>query len=304
MPPTTTRTAPADDAFTSLAEHQAQTPSTFYNAKPVLHYKKNGIRAIASVDQISKLPILGPAESADAATTVQTLDVWISSENLTLFNPALSTGLSIPYPSISLHAIQRLPDPSSADSSTETQIQGLYMQLDLSSPNTFSSENDEDDDTTVELTLLTTPSSDSETPAQAVQAMFDAVSNCSNLHPDPTFDGDDEEMQDFSGGGGDSRIVFEGSVGYEGISGLPGVQQGVGDGGLPPPFPGSGGWITAENVGEYFDEEGNWIKDGNGEEGEGLGEGAGRVRTREEMDGEGVNGHAGEGDESKKPRTE
>jgi len=185
------------------------------------------------------------------------------------------------------------------------------MQLDLSDPNTFSSSNDtsEDDDPTVELTLLTTPSSSSETPAQAIQAMFDAVSNCSNLHPDPTFD-DDEEMQD---AGGDSRIVFEGSVGYEGISGLPGVQQGSGDGGLPPPFPGSGGWITAENVGEYFDEEGNWIKDGEeggeGEgEGEGLGEGAGRVRTREEMngggEGEGVNGHAEEGDESKKPRTE
>ncbi|KAG4420564.1 hypothetical protein IFR04_006271 [Cadophora malorum] len=260
MPPTTIRTAPADDTFTSLAEHQAQTPSTFYNAKPVLHYKKNGIRAIASVDQISKLPILAPAESGDAATTVQTLDVWISSENLTLFNPTLSTGLSIPYPSISLHAIQRLPDPSATDtSSAEALIQGLYMQLDLSDPNTFSSSNDtsEDDDPTVELTLLTTPSS-SETPAQAIQAMFDAVSNCSNLHPDPTFD-DDEEMQD---AGGDSRIVFEGSVGYEGISGLPGVQQGSGDGGLPPPFPGSGGWITAENVGEYFDEEGNWIKDG------------------------------------------
>lgn len=188
------------------------------------------------------------------------------------------------------------------------------MQLDLSDPNTFP-ETSEDDDPTVELTLLTTPSSSSssseETPAQAIQAMFDAVSACSNLHPDPTFD-DDEEMQDFSGGGGDSRIVFEGSVGYEGISGLlPGVQQGSGDGGLPPPFPGSGGWITAENVGEYFDEEGNWIKDGEeGGEGEGLGEGAGRVRTREEMngngdgEGEGVNGHAEEGDESKKPRTE
>ncbi|KAK0121488.1 hypothetical protein ONS95_009782 [Cadophora gregata] len=328
MPPTTIRAAPADDTFTSLAEHQAQTPSTFYNAKPVLHYKKNGIRAIASVDQISKLPILAPAEGVDTATTVQTLDVWISSENLTLFNPTLSTGLSIPYPSISLHAIQRLPDPSTPEDTT-TQIQGLYMQLDLSDPNSFPSDNqtnedddnDNDNDPTVELTLLTSPSSPDETPAQAIQAMFSAVSNCSNLHPDPTFDSD-EDMQDFSSGGagggggggrGDSRIVFEGSVGYEGISGLPGgVQQGVGDGegGLPPPFPGSGGWITAENVGEFFDEEGNWIRDGEGGEGEGqgLGEGAGRVRTRGEMDGsgegEGINGHAEEGDESKKPRTE
>ncbi|KAH6724767.1 regulator of volume decrease after cellular swelling-domain-containing protein [Leptodontidium sp. MPI-SDFR-AT-0119] len=298
MPPTTIRTAPNEDIFTSLADHQAQTPSTFYNAKPVLHYKKNGIRAIASVDQISKLPILGTPEAGDASTTVQTLDVWISSENLTLFNTAISTGMSIPYPSISLHAIQRLDDPSTQGE--QEQIPGLYMQLDLSDPNCGGDDGDEDN--AVELTLLTTPE-EGETSAQAVQKMFDAVSNCSNLHPDPAFDGEDEEMLDADGG--DSRIVFEGSVGYEGISGLPGVQQGVADGGLPPPFPGSGGWITAENVGDFFDEEGNWIGGG---EGEGLGEGAGRVRTREERDGEegadGVNGTGTESDESKRPRTE
>ncbi|KAH7342208.1 regulator of volume decrease after cellular swelling-domain-containing protein [Rhexocercosporidium sp. MPI-PUGE-AT-0058] len=307
MPPTTIRTAPSEDTFTSLAEHQAQTPSTFYNAKPVLHYQKNGIRAIASVDQISKLPILGQPEAGDAATTVQSLDVWISSESLTLFNTAISTGMSIPYPSISLHAIQRLDDPSAQGE--QEQIQGLYMQLDLSDPNSGGGgeEDEMDEDTAVELTLLTTPD-EGETPAQAIQKMFDAVSNCSNLHPDPAFEGD-EEMGD--GEGGDSRIVFEGSVGYDGISGLPGVQQGAGDGGLPPPFPGSGGWITAENVGEYFDEDGNWIGGANGGgEGEGLGEGAGRVRTREERDGEvdgngnGINGTGAEGDESKRPRTE
>ena len=56
--------------------------------------------------------------------------------------------------------------------------------------------------------------------------------------------------------------------------------------GLPPPVPGSGGWITAENVGEFFDEEGGW-------------RGAGRVRGREE-------GEEGEGDgeETKWRRTE
>lgn len=67
--------------------------------------------------------------------------------------------------------------------------------------------------------------------------------------------------------------------------------------GLPPPMPGSGGWITADNVGDFFDEEGNWR---GGEEftesevlgvpGAGLGEGAGSVRSREigEGDGEGL----------------
>ena len=60
-------------------------------------------------------------------------------------------------------------------------------------------------------------------------------------------------------------------------------------------MPGSGGWITAENVGEFFDEEGNFRA------GESLGEGAGRVRGREDEeddDGsvEGTNGHSNGGE--------
>ena len=55
---------------------------------------------------------------------------------------------------------------------------------------------------------------------------------------------------------------------------------------LPPPLPGSGGWITAENVGEYFDEAGNWRD-------QSLGEGAGSVRRREDDDGaDGIEGEA------------
>ena len=160
------------------------------------------------------------------------------------------------------------------------------MQLELSDPNSVS---EDEESETLELTLIPTVSSDT------IQQLFEAVSNCSNLHPDPAMG--DEDMEDADG---DSRIVFEGSVGYEGISGLPGVQQGVSDGGLPPPFPGSGGWITAENVSEYFDEEGNWIGEGNS-----LGEGAGRVRTRDEVEANGVNGNdEHESDETKRPRTD
>jgi len=47
---------------------------------------------------------------------------------------------------------------------------------------------------------------------------------------------------------------------------------GSGDGGLPPPVPGSGGWITAENAGTWG--------------GGGLGPGAGVVRAREEEEDE------------------
>jgi nucleotide-sensitive chloride channel 1A len=212
--------------------------------------------------------------------------------NLTLFNQSIATGISIPYPAISLHAIQRLKDPSNPSE----EIQGLYMQLELSDPYEVS-EDDEMD--AIELTLIPPPpSAAADAGNSGIQALFEAVSNCSNLHPDP-MDQDDEDMED----GGDSRIVFEGSVGYEGISGLPGVQQGAQDGGLPPPFPGSGGWITAENVSQYFDEDGNWIGD-NGNS-LALGESVGRVRTRNEMDGGGANGQGEhESSDSKRPRTD
>jgi nucleotide-sensitive chloride channel 1A len=168
------------------------------------------------------------------------------------------------------------------------------MQLELSDP--FEADEDDDADV-VELTLIPeSPAAEGTPTTSEVQTMFEAVSNCSNLHPDPAFE-EDTEMEE---SGGDSRIIFEGNVGYEGISGLPGVQRGAADGGLPPPFPGSGGWITAENVSEYFDAEGNWIGGG-----EALGEGAGRVRTRDEADGDGVNGHGEEEtDDNKRPRTD
>lgn len=168
------------------------------------------------------------------------------------------------------------------------------MQLELSDPE---QSNEDEDMDAVEITLIPPPATEGE--SSSIQALFDAVSNCSNLHPDPTFE-DDEDMDEE---GGVSRIMFEGSVGYEGISGLPGVQQGATDGGLPPAFPGSGGWITAENVGEYFDADGNWIGGG---EVEVLGDGAGRVRTRDEVDGEEkVNGDGDSTEEeSKRPRTD
>lgn len=64
---------------------------------------------------------------------------------------------------------------------------------------------------------------------------------------------------------------------------------------LPPPIPGGGGWITAGNVNDFFDEDGNFRPraDANGEA---LGPGAGAVRSREadeeEDEGASLNGDA------------
>lgn len=157
------------------------------------------------------------------------------------------------------------------------------MQLDFADGGS-----DDDDFNTVELTISPAESEDA-------QKLYDAVANCSNLHPDPAHgDGEDDDCD---------RIVFESSVDNISVEGLPGVFRGAVDGGLPPPMPGSGGWITAENVHEFFDEQGNWVAGQNGEadEGEELGDGAGRTRQYDEVGGD-VNGV--EDSESKRVRVE
>ena len=57
MPPTTIRSAPALDSFTSLVDHQSQTPASFYGAKPVLHHHIVGASVLITSDQRSKLPV-------------------------------------------------------------------------------------------------------------------------------------------------------------------------------------------------------------------------------------------------------
>lgn len=114
-----------------------------------------------------------------------------------------------------------------------------------------------------------------QTPAQA---LFAALSACADLHPDPVED--DDDMEDGEGVGS-SRLVQ---------AGLAIPLSGEGDDGLPPPMPGSGGWITAENMHEFVDENGNFIEDDAEEVMEGdaaLGPGAGTVHSREdEADGD------------------
>lgn len=135
---------------------------------------------------------------------------------------------------------------------------------------------------------------DDNKPAQTpAEALFSALSACSNLHPDPALqgeEGDDEEDT------GDQSQNFEGSVLFQ--NGL--IAPGSNNGGLPPAMPGSGGWITAENVHEYFDEEGNWKGDEE-QSGEDLGPGAGTVRPRE---GDEAEGNENGEDETKWRRTD
>ncbi|WZH46063.1 regulator of volume decrease after cellular swelling-domain-containing protein [Fusarium acuminatum] len=280
MLPTTIRTPPKAADFTPLAEYQSTTPESFVSGKPVLHYHVEGAKAWIPKALCGTLALFpadasekpsapeGDGINGDAEELVeQTVDVFVNSEVLTIFSNKVEAGISIPYPSISIHAIKKIGPETDAE-----RTQAVWMQLEFSNGGA-----DDDDFNTVDLTIIP-PKSDSE--PSAAKQLYDAMASCSDLHADPN---DGEESEDEY-----DRIVFEGSEEHQAIEGFTGVMRGASDGGLPPPMPGSGGWITADNVREYFDEEGNWIGQGAEGQDEELGEGAGRVRDREEAEGAGA----------------
>lgn len=173
---------------------------------------------------------------------------------MVIFNSTSCTGYSIPYPAITLHAIQRIEDPENS----LQQIQALYMQIEIS--DTQNHEELEDDDTNyIDLSLIPTPNADLTKPS--IQVLFEAVSACSDLHPDSA----PEEGDTLDGAENEPSMISR-DITCEGINGLPGVFRGASDGGYPPPFPGSSGWITADNISEYIDKDGNWIGDSNNED--------------------------------------
>ena len=179
--------------------------------------------------------------------------------------------MSIPYPSISLHALQRLRVPD-----TDAEVQGLYMQVAM--PRAPSAD-DEEECITMTVVLpadamlqeSTEAAEEAETPTQQ---LYNAVSACSNLHPDPVEQGDDDDEED-----GPKFISAEE---HDGV-----FQLGSGD--LPPPVDGSSGWITADNMDRFFDADGNWIAAGEPPSFP-LGPGAGTVRAREGENGVDENG--------------
>lgn len=142
-------------------------------------------------------------------------------------------------------------------------------------------------------TSFSTPS---DAPISPTDRLFAALTDCANLHPDPTSDSDSDA--------GGPAIAYEGDGHF--FSTMNGHSSGPA---LPPPMPGSGGWITAENVRNFYDEDGNPLVLDNlpgsiSSAGETLGNGAGSVRARDE-DGDATDGDVRlNGDETKWRRTE
>ncbi|KAI5839620.1 regulator of volume decrease after cellular swelling-domain-containing protein, partial [Morchella snyderi] len=190
MPLTIIRSAPDAAKYTPLTTHQSATPTSF--TTPVLHFHNGSTTLVLAAVQASLLPIFGDHKDAsEPEVIVPGIDIWVTSENLILYNPTLTVGVELPYTSITLHAIQRIPHGK-----------GIYMQLALS-PSAAQTSNNEafDDDDMLELTAL--PSGGDNEDA-VVDAFFKALSDCANLNPDPDASGSDDE-------GMDGQVVFEGA---------------------------------------------------------------------------------------------
>ncbi|KAJ4293634.1 hypothetical protein N0V90_008918 [Kalmusia sp. IMI 367209] len=240
-------TAPKVEDFTPLQEHQEQTPSTFFGAKAVLYAHYSGLTLYVPASKLqedasfAKLDSERDGESEDAL--VKDVDVWVNSENLILFqNTPSPTGVSIPYPSIGLHATMKY----------KSTIPALLINLSLNDAETVNADEDID---TLEITVLPPGYATDAPQATCIQEIYTAMNTCADLHPDPDADEDGEE--DLTA-------------------------------------PGATGWITADNMDDYLDENGNFV--GTVVGGEELGPGAGTVRQREGEEEEasgasGINGH-------------
>ncbi|KAL8709744.1 MAG: hypothetical protein Q9220_005530 [cf. Caloplaca sp. 1 TL-2023] len=296
-------TAPNHDQFTPLSSHQSQTPASFYSGPPVLHHYSPSSTILTTSHDLASSPAitaLAPrtwpqtngsashtveenSEDAGEEVSIQGIDIWVTSDKFLLFSSTRSTGLAIPYPSISLHAIQRSPQPSlllqiltgngpqfddhDPDGTISiTIVPSATMTSTTSEPHQQQEQDPASSSTPPESSTLT----DASTPSsEIVSALFTALSACADLHPDPS-SGSDLDVDD------QPAYDYDVEPSYTQIDGL------------PPPMPGSGGWITADNVGEFVDEEGNF-------RGRSLGAGAGVVRGREEDDDDGDGeGHGGE----------
>lgn len=197
-----------------------------------------------------------------------------SARHLTFWSNAKSTGIQIPYPTITIHALDgdavllqlTLSDQNTADEDLESlQLRVVPSAAGMSTTAVLTSEQNGQAHANGNGIAALPP-----------QQLYDAISACQELNPDPNPDGDEE------------------------------------GGGLDETAPGATGWITSENMADFMDENGNFkmpegvsmiggddeVGGEASEEVEGLGAGAGRRRGADEVDAE-----DGAEDEAKWQRT-
>ncbi|TNY19671.1 regulator of volume decrease after cellular swelling-domain-containing protein [Rhodotorula diobovata] len=171
MPVTVLSGPPSALSRDELVAISAETPSTFEGIPPLTrHHEPEGVRV--RVDP----PFEGfTGDGLDG-------QLFVTEEALSFFSPSSSTGISLPYPHLTLHAISRQPAPPSSSSSSangaDAAAQGgpcIYCQFEESA------QMDDDDDGMGTREMWITPRDEA-----SVDAIFAALSLCASLHPPPT----------------------------------------------------------------------------------------------------------------------
>lgn len=205
-------TAPKESDFQSLSDYQSTTPASFFDGPTVLHHHST----LSTLSALRSSLLLHPALSSlsppspptngshpsDDAVTLE-VEIFTTSAALLIFSPSSSKGVRIPYRAISLHA---------------RQSTSLFLQLSLDDPRRVS----DADLRVVDMTI---------TPAGGeveVEGMYDALSACADLHPDPAEDGEGPEDDDLGSGG---WITAESLAAEGGLGPGAGTRRGLEDDG-------------------------------------------------------------------------
>ncbi|KAG1852973.1 regulator of volume decrease after cellular swelling-domain-containing protein [Suillus tomentosus] len=172
--------------YVSAEEHRnivGSTPTSFNDIPPVLRHKEDNVRVMLD-------PPLHTFTEQDCANG--TLFVI---ENALVFMSSTGVGFQVPYPAITLHAIAR---PESGPS--------IYCQLDELAGEPGAAESPENDEASDMRELSIIPSN----PA-SLELIFEAMSLCASLHPDPNVSDDDDLDEAFM-----DESAFETFTGNEG----------------------------------------------------------------------------------------
>lgn len=270
---------PQLDSFIPLSQYEAQTPGTFFDGKPVLHFyacktyitlplvAQQKHRALATLTHLVE-----SAAPQEGNTRIDDIDVWVTDKCLTLYSKTTNGGCRIPYPAITITAVDGaavLLELNLSDSNTTADDDIEYFQLKIFPTNVEHGTDLEQKTASIANgTNGTTPSNE-----MLTAGLFKAIADCQELNPDPPGPGEED--------GDAGEAAFDETA------------------------PGATGWITSENMDQFVDADGNFrMPEGvtfvGGEEEEAqdeeddndgtiqngvqepLGQGAGRTRTATE----------------------
>ncbi|KAI5119010.1 hypothetical protein M0805_004419 [Coniferiporia weirii] len=164
---TTISAAPSCISPDEHRERTAATPASFADIPPVLQHKEQNVQAV-----------FDPPFADLSEDELKNGTVYIIESLLAFVSATSGRGFQIEYPSITLHAISR-GDSASC----------IYCHLDESpQPDGVEANEDEDDASMHMRELRIVPENPS-----SLDALFEALSFCASLHPDPAASDDDDD---------------------------------------------------------------------------------------------------------------